>query len=246
MLPEELAKEMRELVAECPTPADRFAADLLNKTTMDENEQTLPKLPPTSKKSVGPHTLSVRRKALRLVAKGEMKAAVARKLGIDPKTLRQWIKDEEEGRTPGQRRAPEDVVQPMDEAPEALIAARREGETMAEMVARLVPVGTPEGVYKNMMLQKIMTAMESGGAIPAPAKMSDWKTLVGMANQLLGITSGPGRPPKNPQATGGSGGPHITIKLENLSRGPRLADIVLDADVVEEDDDEETEGEGED
>lgn len=194
---------------------------------------SLPKLPP-AKKSTSPHTLSTRRKALRLVAKGELKAHVARKLGLSPKTLRQWIADDKEGRVPGQRRTPEDVVQPMDEAPEALTIAKREDETIAEMMARLIPVGTPEGVYKNMMLQKIMTAIEAGGAIPAPVKMSDWKTLVGMANQLVGVTAGPGRPPKNPQNTGGQ---HITIKLENLARGPRLADVVVEAEEVDVDED---------
>lgn len=199
---------------------------------MSEEEPTLPKLPP-AKKSTSPHTLSTRRKALRLVAKGEMKAHVARKLGVDPKTLRQWIADDKEGRKPGVRRTPEAVVQPMDEAPEGLIIAKREDETIAEMMARLIPVGTPEGVYKNAMMQKLMTAMEKA-AIPVPTKISEWKTLMMLANQMMGVSSAAGRPTKNPQS---SGGQNITIKLENLARGPRLADVVVEAEEVEESDD---------
>lgn len=184
------------------------------------------------------HTLSTKRKALRLVARGEMKAHVARKLGVDPKTLRQWIADAESGKKPGARRSPEGVVQPMDAAPDALIIAKRDDETVAEMMARLIPVGTPEGVYRNVMMQKLMTAMETS-AIPVPTKMSEWKILMQMANTLMGVTQGPGRPPnKNPQANGG--GPNITIKLENLSKGPRLADVVVEAEEVEDEDEEDS------
>lgn len=204
---------------------------------MSEQPQ-LPKLPP-AKKVTAPHSLSTKKKALRLVAKGELRAHVARKLGIDPKTLRQWIADAESGKQPGMRRTAADVVQPMDEAPEALVLARRPEETIAEMMARSIPVGTPEGVYRNMVAQKLMTALEGGGAIPVPVKISEWKTLIGLMNQLMGVTAGPGRPAKNPQ--GPKSGPNITIKLENLSSGPRLADVIVDAEEVDRDEDDEEE-----
>lgn len=157
-----------------------------------------------------------------MIAKGERPTQVARTLGIDVKTLRSWRKDAAEGRTPGARVA---APLPMDAAPGALSIVREEGETIAEMMARLIPVNTPEGVFRNAALQKIMTALDSS-PIPAATKVSEFKMLISMATSLLDIGTKPGRPAKGAFAPGGT---NVTIRLENLSKGPRL----MDAAVVE-------------
>lgn len=168
-----------------------------------------------------------------MIAKGERPTQVARTLGIDVKTLRSWRKDAAEGRTPGQRAV---VPLPMDAAPGALSIVKEEGETIAEMMARLIPVNTPEGVYKNMMLQKIMTALE-GSPVPVPTKISEFRQLAQIAGQLLGVAATPGRPTKGTFAPGST---NVTVRIENLSKGPRLMEApVIEAeevlDVAEED-----------
>ncbi len=181
-----------------------------------------------------PHPLSVRKKALRRLAKGERPAEVCRAMGLDPKTLRKWRKDAAEGRAPGVSGTP---PLPMDAAPQALAIAKKEGETLAEMFARLVPVGTAEDVFRNVMLQKIATALQNS-PIPQPTKISEFKVLANLAAQLLDIGPKPGRPAGK---KGFSDGANLTIRLESLSKGPR----VLDAEVVsvevgdDEEDDEE-------
>lgn len=156
-----------------------------------------------------------------MIAKGERPTQVARTLGIDVKTLRSWRKDAAEGRTPGQRAV---VPLPMDAAPGALSIVKEEGETIAEMMARLIPVNTPEGVYKNMMLQKIMTALE-GSPVPVPTKISEFRQLAQIAGQLLGVAATPGRPTKG--AGFAPGVTNLTVKIENLSKGPRMLEAVI-------------------
>jgi hypothetical protein len=169
-----------------------------------------------------------------MVAKGERPTQVARTLGIDVKTLRSWRKDAAEGRVPGARVA---APLPMDAAPGALSIVREEGESIAEMMARLIPVNTPEGVFRNAALQKIMTALDSS-PIPAATKVSEFKMLITMAASLLDIGSKPGRPAGKGTFT--PGGTNVTIRLENLSKGPRLMEaMVVDAEEIPGDEEEE-------
>lgn len=178
-----------------------------------------------------PHPLATRKKALRMLAAGERPTHVARTLGIDKKTLSAWRKDAAAGRLPNQ---PREVLAPMDAAPGALSIVRADGESVSEMMARLIPVNTPEGVYRNMMLQKILKALEAS-PIPVPAKISEFKMLAGLASDLLSLSAA-GSVGKKGQLPANT---TLTVRVENLSKGPRVLDasssVVLDAEVETED-----------
>ena len=171
----------------------------------------------------GPHPLATRRAALRRVAKGEQKAEVCRQLGLDPKTLRKWIKEAAEGKLPGTHNR--EISVPVDEAPGAL--AMPTGKTLAETLAITLPVGSPQDLVKNHMAQKIARALE-GAPIPQPTKVSEFRQLIGILYDTLGI-SGKGA---SKQAPGGFAG-NLNVRMEVVSRPPRSAVQSVDAEVVE-------------
>ena len=178
--------------------------------------------------AVGPHPLATRRAALRRVAKGEQKAEVCRQLGLDPKTLRKWIKEASEGKLPGTHNR--EVSVPVDEAPGAL--AMPTGKSLAETLAITLPVGSPQDLVRNNVAQKIARALE-GAPIPQPTKISEFRQLIGILYDTLGINAkGAG----GKQAPGGFSG-NLNVRMEVVSRPPRSAVQSVDAEVVEVPDD---------
>lgn len=172
----------------------------------------------------GPHPLTTRKAALRRVAKGETKAEVCRQLGIDPKTLRAWLKDAAEGKVPGARKEP---PVPVDEAPAALAMPQAAGRKLDEVLALTMPVGTPQDLTKNIMAQKIARALQDS-PIPQPTKVSEFKHLVGLLYDTLGIT-GKGAA-KSPA---GSLSGNLTIRMDVVARPPRSAGAPVTVDAVE-------------
>ena len=173
--------------------------------------------------AVGPHPLATRRAALRRVAKGEQKAEVCRQLGLDPKTLRKWIKEASEGKLPGTHNR--EVSVPVDEAPGAL--AMPTGKSLAETLAITLPVGSPQDLVRNNVAQKIARALE-GAPIPQPTKISEFRQLIGILYDTLGIT---GKGAGGKQATPFAGS--LSVRMEVVSRPPRSAVQSIDAEVVE-------------
>jgi transposase-like protein len=176
--------------------------------------------------AVGPHPLATRRAALRRVAKGEQKAEVCRQLGLDPKTLRKWIKEASEGKLPGTHNR--EVSVPVDEAPGAL--AMPTGKSLAETLAITLPVGSPQDLVRNNVAQKIARALE-GAPIPQPTKISEFRQLIGILYDTLGIT---GKGAGGKQAPSGFSG-NLNVRMEVVSRPPRSAVQSVDAEVVEDD-----------
>lgn len=178
----------------------------------------------------GPHPLATRRAALRKVAKGELRTEVCRQLGLDPKTLRKWIKEQAEGKIPGQHNR--SALIPVDEAPSAL--AMPAGGKLDETMAVVLPVGTPQDLWKNAMAQKIAKAVQDA-PIPQPSKISEWRQLVGMMNEILGV-GGKGGAKAPPAGFAGN----LSIRMEVVSRPPRSA-RPIEAEIVASEGDEDDE-----
>lgn len=170
-----------------------------------------------------PHPLATRKAALRRIAKGEMRAEVCRQLGIDPKTLRKWIREQQEGKVPGHigQHAPQI---PVDEAPGALgIAQHRK---LDEVLALTLPVGSPAEMAKNVLAQKLARALQDS-PVPVPTKTAEWCRLAAALTDLLGLTG------KTAAKPSGGGANNLTVRMEVVSRQPRSVGQPRDAEIVE-------------
>lgn len=157
-----------------------------------------------------------------------MPAEVCRQMGLDPKTLRKWRKEAAEGKLPGNHNR--EISVPVDEAPGAL--AMPTGKTLAETLAITLPVGSPQDLVKNHMAQKIARALE-GAPIPQPTKVSEFRQLISILYDTLGI-NGKGGGAKGSTPFAGS----LNVRMEVVSRPPRSAVQSVEAEVVEVPDDE--------
>lgn len=144
-------------------------------------------------------------------------------MGLDPKTLRKWRKEAAEGKVPGTLH--KEALIPVDEAPGAL--AMPTGKSLAETLAITLPVGSPQDLVKNAMAQKIARALE-GAPIPQPTKISEFRQLIGILYDTLGI-NGKGGGAKGSTPFAGS----LNVRMEVVSRPPRSAVQSVEAEVVE-------------
>lgn len=167
----------------------------------------------------GPHPLATRKAALRRVAKGELRAEVCRQLGIDPKTLRKWIREEAEGKIPGARN--QSPLIPVEEAPQAL--GMPVDKKLDEVLALTLPVGNPQDLVKNAMAQKIARALQDS-PIPQPTKVSEFRQLITLLYETLGIT-GKGAAKSPPAGFSGN----LNVRLDVVSRPPRSAAVTVEA-----------------
>lgn len=180
-----------------------------------------------------PHPLATRRAALRRVAKGELRAEVCRQLGIDPKTLRKWLRESQEGKIPGHPDQHQPAI-PVDEAPGAL--GLPVGRKLDEVLALTLPVGNPQEMAKNVLAQKLARALQDS-PVPVPTKTAEWCRLAAALTDLLGLT---GRAAAKP-ATLAPG--TLNVRMEVVSRQPRSVGqpraTVIDAQEVMGSDEEE-------
>lgn len=153
-----------------------------------------------------------------------MPAEVCRQMGLDPKTLRKWRKEAAEGKIPGT--VHKETLIPVDEAPGAL--AMPTGKTLAETLAITLPVGSPQDLVKNAMAQKIARALQDS-PIPQPTKVSEFRQLITLLYETLGINSKGGGGSKGSTPFAGS----LSVRMEVVSRPPRSAIQSVDAEVVE-------------
>ena len=168
-----------------------------------------------------PYSLAIRRKALRLLAKGERMTEIARITGASVKSIRRWRKEDAEGKKPNQVKVPS---VPLDEAPGAI--AMPMDLPLDEMLAKTLPAGSPDDVVRNIFMQKLALAMKDA-AIPPPVKLSDWKTLLSIAE--FGLNT------KGKQAASkGKGRAAQHVRLEIISKAPRYAQPI-DVEVEEKD-----------
>ena len=146
-------------------------------------------------------------------------------MGLDPKTLRKWRKEAAEGKVPGTLH--KEALIPVDEAPGAL--AMPTGKSLAETLAITLPVGSPQDLVRNSMAQKLARALQDS-PIPQPTKVSEFRQLITLLYDTLGINAKGGAAGKG---SGGGFSGNLNVRMEVVSRPPRSAIQSVDAEVVE-------------
>lgn len=164
-----------------------------------------------------PYTPAEKKKALARIAKGESRASVARAMHIDPTTLKRWQK---EAASPAEARpvTPQDLITIGDTSAES--GPLQDIGPLRTLLATTMPTTTPEEVYRAAMVQKILAAVEKSD-IPQLHKISDWKSIIALLNQMMLPTGGPKK---------GGGSQTLTIRFDRLSGGPRGS--VQEAEIV--------------